>query len=443
MNKIISYVVLALLLTACNEQVKVKSALVTDADLLNRNQNMLTQVIIYDVFSPPVASRIYAYTSLAAYETIRFQEPSKESLVAKMHGFESMPVPEKGKNYNYLLAATKAYFTVAEKVTFSTDSLKNYYTPVFNGFKEELDKETYDNSLAFGEAVGKKILARANSDNYKQTRGMPKFLGSNETGKWRPTAPDYSDAAEPHWLKIKPLIVDSLEQIQCPAPPAFSMEKTSDFYKTVDEVYNISTHLTDEQKQIAKYWDDNPFVVEHSGHMMFANKKITPVGHWMGITSIACRLKKANEVETALAYALASSSIFDAIITCWNTKYHYQHIRPITVINESIDPNWTPFLQTPPFPEHSSGHSAISAAGATVLTHLFGSFPFEDVSELPYIGMKRNFPSFLEAAQEASISRVYGGIHYRTGVDAGAIQGKSVAEYAMQKLLTKTAVAHL
>ena len=128
--------------------------------------------------------------------------------------------------------------------------------------------------------------------------------------------------------------------------------------------------------------------------------------------------------------------MFDVIITCWETKYQYQHIRPITFINQNIDSKWQPFLQTPPFPEHSSGHSGISAAAATVLTELFGdNFAFEDTSDLEYIGMKRSFPSFSDAAREASISRVYGGIHYVSGVDAGAIQGTKVGKYYISKLL--------
>jgi hypothetical protein len=428
--------ILAVVLSSCGARNKVDPALATDADLLNRNQKELTQVIIYDVFSPPVASRIYAYTSLASYEAIRFQNPSYQSIVSRMHGFGTMPVPDKNKSYNYLLAATKAYFTVAEKVTFSIDTLKQYQDKVYADFKELLDKDTYNNSIAFGESVGKKILERAKTDNYKETRGMPKFLGSTDTGKWRPTAPDYLDASEPYWFQIKTLVLDSADEIKCPPPPLFSMDKNSDFYKSVSEVYNIGVHLTDEQKEIARYWDDNPFVIEHMGHMMYGNKKITPVGHWMGITSIACKMKKPGAVETARAYALTSSAIFDAIISCWKTKYQYQHIRPITVINESIDSSWQPFLQTPPFPEHTSGHSGISASAATVLTHLFGdTLSFEDTSDLEYIGMKRHFQSFNQAAQEASISRVYGGIHYRTGVDAGAMQGRAVGEEVINHFL--------
>jgi hypothetical protein len=425
-----------LFLASCKpNQPPADRALLTDPELLLRNQEQLTTVIIYDVFSPPVSSRIYAYTSLAAYEAIRFQKEGYPSIVAGMNGFPEMPQPEKNKAYNYLLAATKAYFTVAEKVTFSTDTLKKYQDKVYGDFQSLLDEETYKNSIAFGEGIGKKILERTTADNYKQTRGMSKFLGSNEAGKWRPTPPDYLDASEPHWQLIKPLVLDSAGQIRCPAPPLFSSSKSSLFYKTVDTVYQLTTNLTEEQKQIAKYWDDNPFVIEHSGHMMFANKKITPVGHWMGITTIACKQKGADAVQTAQAYALTATAIFDAIISCWQSKYQYQQIRPITVINEWMDPNWQPLLQTPPFPEHTSGHSGISAAAATVLTRLFGSFPFEDTSDLEYIGMKRQFQSFTQAAQEASISRVYGGIHYTTGVNAGAEQGQRVAEYVLSKLL--------
>jgi hypothetical protein len=419
---------IVLLLSACGARTKTNPVLATDPDLLNRNEKALTEVIIYDVFSPPVSSRIYAYTSLAAYEAIRFQDPNSISIAAKLHGFNAMPVPDKNKSYNFLLAATRAFFTVAEKVTFSIDTLKKYENKVFGDFRSLLNEDTYNNSISFGESVGKKILERTTMDQYKQTRGMPKFLGSNDTGKWRPTPPDYVDASEPHWYQIKPLLLDSAQEVRCPPPPAFNMDKNSPFFKSVEEVYNIGVHLTDEQREIARYWDDNPFVMEHSGHLMYANKKITPVGHWMGITGIACKEKKADAVQTAKAYALTSSAIFDAIISCWKTKYQYQHIRPITVINESIDADWQPILQTPPFPEHPSGHSGISASAATVLTRMFGDFSFEDTSDLEYIGMKRKFQSFDQAAAEASISRVYGGIHYRTGVDAGAIQGREIGK---------------
>lgn len=411
--------------------------MLTSADLLHSNVNMLTEVIIHDIFSPPVSSRIYNYTAVAAYEAVRFQKPGNPSYAAALNGFPAMPQPEAGKTYNYLLAATKAFLTVAEKLTFTTSMYKAYEDSVFGGFAALLDEAAYNNSIQFGERIGKAVLERAAHDQYKETRGMPKFTGSYSEGKWRPTPPDYLDASDPNWFQVMPLTLDSASQMQCPAPPVFSKDTNSTFFKTAKEVYTITTNLTDSQRQIARYWDDNPFVVEHSGHLMYGNKKITPVGHWIGITTIACKQKNADAVETARTYVLTSTAIFDVIISCWRTKFIYEHIRPITVINEMIDPNWQPFLQTPPFPEHSSGHSGISAAAATVLTKLFGSFPFEDTSDLQYIGMKRQFQSFTQAAQEASISRVYGGIHYTTGVNAGAEQGRRVAEHVLDRLLSK------
>lgn len=427
---------LALLGTACNDKKqKADPAMLTSANLLHHNVDKLTEVIIHDIFSPPVSSRIYTYASAAAYEAVRFQSPNNPSYTAMLNGFSAMPLPEKGKSYNYILAATRAFFTVAEKVTFTTSILKTYEDSVYAGFATLLDDTTYKNSIQFGDSIGKEVLKRAATDNYKQTRGMPKYTGSYEEGKWRPTPADYLDATEPYWFQIKALTLDSATQIHCAPPPTFSKDTNSVFFKTVKEVYDITRNMTPEQQEIARYWDDNPFVVEHSGHLMSGHKKITPVGHWVGITEMACKAKGADAVTSAKAYLLTSTAVFDVIITCWKTKYTYYHIRPITVINEMIDPNWQPFLQTPPFPEHTSGHSGISAAAATVLTKMFGNFAFTDTSDLAYIGMKRNFQSFDQAAQEASISRVYGGIHYSTGVAAGADQGRKVAVHVMNELL--------
>jgi hypothetical protein len=274
-------------------------------------------------------------------------------------------------------------------------------------------------------------------DNYKQTRGMPKFLGEENHGKWRPTGPDYFEGVEAYWGKIKPLVLDSAELANVAEPvfPKYSMDPESDYHKEVMELYHITQNLTAEQTDIAKYWDDNPFVMEHAGHMMFANKKITPGGHWMGIAAIASRQSNADATKTAKAYAATAVALYDGFICCWNLKYKLNTVRPVTVINENIDNQWQPMLQTPPFPEYPSGHSTITRAAATVLTKMFGdNFQFEDTSDFKYIGMKRHFDSFVQAADEASISRVYGGIHYRFSVDDGVKEGKKVGEQVIEKL---------
>lgn len=438
MRKLIAGLCIFFLFSACSHVHKADSKLLTDTGLLHRNIKQITEVIVHDVFSPPVASRIYAYTNLASYEAVRFARPGYASIAAQLKGFEQLPVPEKGKSYNYLLAATKAAFTVAEKITFSADTLANYQANIYNDFKSLLDEETYNRSVAFGEQTGKIILKRTTTDNYKQTRGMDKFLGSDEPGKWRPTPPDYSDGAEPYWEMIKTMKLDSAGQFLCGPPYKYSTDTNSNFYKQVKEVYNTVRNLTDTQKTIARYWDDNPFVTEHSGHLMYGNKKITPVGHWMGITGIACKMKNLNEVETAQAYLITSLAIFDGFISCWKVKYQTQVVRPVTVVNELIDRTWTPFLQTPPFPEHTSAHSVISAAAATVLSKRFGEkFSFKDTSEMEYIGLQRTFPSFMNASLEASVSRVYGGIHYMNSVNEGVVFGKKIGDYYNNNLVLK------
>lgn len=435
MTKLFSGVVLILVSVSCARNLPVKPEL-TAAEILHQNQDQLTQVIIYDMFSPPVASRIYVYSSLAAFEAIRFSKEGTASMTAKLNGFDPVPVPKEGMTYDFTLAASKAFFEVVHNVrVFSVDSLRNYENSLFSHFREKLDDSTFRRSVDFGKAVAAVILESAKKDGYTRTRGMPKFLGSNEPGKWQTTPPDYLDGTESYWNLMKPVIMDTCSQFMPGRPPVFSLDSGSVFFDSVEEVYDIHRNLTEEQMDIATYWDDNPLVIMHSGHMMFGNKKITPGGHWMGICAIASRQTGADAVKTAGAYALTAIALYDGFISCWDEKYRVNLIRPVTVINDTFDPTWMPYLQTPPFPEYPSGHSTITAAAAEVLTSVFGdNFAFRDTSDLRYIGMERSFNSFHEAAAEASISRVYGGIHFRFSVDSGAVMGKKLGEYISRRL---------
>jgi hypothetical protein len=384
-----------------------------------------------------VASRLYVYSALAAYEAIRFSQEGSVSIAEKLNGFGKMPQPEKEKQYDFALAASKAFFNVVRNVkVFSVDSLDSYEEALYGSFRAQLDDSVYSRSLSFGDKVAGEILATAKNDGYFQSRGKPKYLGSSEPGKWRPTPPDYLDGVEWCWNTMKPMVMDSAAQFKPALPPVYSLDSTSLFYKSLREVYDINKNLTEEEMEIARYWDDNPFVIEHSGHMMFGNKKITPGGHWMGICAIASKQSGADAVKTARAYALTALALYESFISCWDEKYRSSYIRPVTAVNEIFDPSWMPFLQTPPFPEYTSGHSTITACAATVLTNIYGdNFAFQDTSDLRYIGMQRHFNSFDEAAAEASISRVYGGIHYRFSVDIGAAQGKKLGKYINEKLV--------
>jgi hypothetical protein len=406
-----------------------------NAAVLHQNENNLTDLIIYDIFSPPVASRIYAYTALAAHEAIRHADSQEESIVAKLKIFPEMPQPDKSKKYNYTLAASKAFYDVMRQMTFSKDTITKFEEQTYAPYKAALETEVYDSSVAFGEAIAKKIMQRAAADNYKQTRMMEKFYGSKENGKWRPTSPDYLDAVEPYWMKLNPFLLDSCSQFDPGPPPAFGKKISSEFFKMNKEVFDTGKNLTQEQKNIARFWDDNPFVMEHVGHVLMATKKQTPGGHWMGIATIACRQGKAGVVKSARTYALTAVALFEAFMSVFDTKYRYVYIRPITAVNDLIDDKWEPFLQTPAFPEYTSGHSTITGSAATVLTFLYGNnFAFTDTSNRRYINMERKFSSFIQASDECSISRFYGGIHYRISVDRGAEVGKKIGRFIVDKL---------
>jgi len=424
---------LMIIVSSCN---KPETKKLNGVDVLINNEDQLTQIIIYDVFTPPVASRIYVYSSIAAYEAIRHSNNSP-SIVDKLNGFDKMPLPDAHKKYDYTLAATTAFFKVARNVkVFSVDSLNAYEKSIHDNFKANLDEATYAASVAFGDSIAAVVLKRAKTDGYFISRGKAKYLGSNEPGKWRPTPPDYLDGVEWCWNTMKPMVLDSASQFAPARPPKFDTKPGSTFHNLVKEVYDINKNLTVEQKLIAKYWDDNPFVIEHSGHMTFGNKKITPGGHWIGIAAQIIKQENADAVKAAQTFALTSIALFDGFIACWDEKYRSSYVRPVTVIKDILDKDWMPLLQTPPFPEYTSGHSTITASAATVLTKLYrDNLAFEDSSDYKYIGLKRKFTSLSAAAEECSMSRVYGGIHYTISVNVGADMGKQVGGLVVKKVL--------
>ena len=404
----------------------------------NAALNKLTQVVIHDIFSPPVASRIYAYANLAGYEALTPFDPNYESLGGKLKRFQAGPQPEAGQEYCFPLASARAFLTVARALTFSVEFYDEFEKPFYEQYKKDgVPDEVYERSMAYGESIAKHVLDYAAKDNYKQTRGF-KHTVTNADGTWVPTPPAYMDAAEPQWNKIRCWAMDTCSQFMPPRPPAYSISKGSPYQKELQEVYEIGKRTDKQQQDIAYFWDDNAFVMNVAGHVSYASKKMTPGGHWLAIAQAVARQKKMKLMPTVEAYALTSFALTDGFISCWDEKYRSNTVRPETVINKSIDPQWTPFLQTPPFPEYPSGHSVISTAAATVLTNLMGdNIAFTDSTEFKYGHGVRSFKSFREAADQASISRLYGGIHYRSALTNGQVEGQKVGEWVLQKIRTR------
>ena len=357
-----------------------------------------------------------------------------------MNGLTPAPSPEAGKEYCFPLASANALLIVGKQLVFSESGMEDLKEQVIEDFKAmNMPKEVYDRSMAYGETVAKHILAWSKSDNYAQTRSASKFtIEVTDPARWRPTPPAYGDALEPHWPEIRPWVIDSSGQFSSEPPIPFSTEKGSDFFKEAMEVYDIVNAQKEADVATAWYWDDNPFAMEVSGHTAFARKKISPGGHWIHITAHAARKGNLDIMQSAESYVKVACAVADAFIACWHAKYKYNLIRPESFINQYIDPNWRPLIQTPPFPEHTSGHSTISSAAATVLTNIHGdNFAFTDSTEIEFGIDPRSFQSFRQAADEVGMSRLYGGIHYRRGNVAGLKCGQELGQYVFEKMKTR------
>lgn len=407
-------------------------------EYIHKTIKRITDIMVYDIYSPPVAARTYAYISIAGYEAALGGYPANISFGGQLRGLKPMPKTDASKKYSYTLAAVKAILTVGRAMVVSESKVDTFYNAILKEFRAGgMPEDIFNNSIEHGELVAKAILAWASEDNYRETRTFTKYAVNYDESSWKPTPPAYFKAVEPHWNKIRPFVLDSATQFLPAPPPAFSTDKGSEFYREALAVRDVAVKLTEEQRNIANFWDCNPFRMNVNGHVMFASKKISPGGHWMNITRLACRKTSANTIQSLEAYACLAITIADAFISCWDEKYRSNVIRPETYINKYIDPSWMPLLQTPPFPEYTSGHSVLSSASAIILTKIFGdNFSFSDSTEVEFGIPVRQFTSFKQAAQEAAISRFYGGIHYMPAIDNGYLEGTSLGKYMITKLKT-------
>jgi PAP2 superfamily len=433
-------IVIALVSASCGD----KTAYINEIDdpmLYCKTVKRLNDIVLENNFPPMIASRNYAYANIAAYEVIAAGDSNYVSLSGQIKHLPPMPKPESGKAIDFPFAAMLAFCKVGNAVTFPEGSMDAYVEEL----KQKADdagmpSAIFESSVAYGNKVADSILIWSKKDKYAQTRSATKYTVTTEEGRWVPTPPMYAQAVEPHWMEIRTLVLDSASQFMPVRPPKFEPSNAnSDFYKAVMFVKNMQgDSITDEQKHIADFWDDNPFKLNVSGHVMYATKKFSPPGHWMNIVGIISQKQKADFSETVYAYTKASIALFDGFISCWDEKYRSNYVRPETVINKYYDAEWRPYIQTPPFPEYTSGHAVISAAAAEVMTDIFGdNISYTDTSETEFGIAPRSFTSVLKAAEEAGISRVYGGIHYKHSCDVGNKEGKLVGELVIQRLHMK------
>lgn len=416
-------------------------------DILIDNLFYITEVMVTDVASPPAAARFYAYTNLAAHLAWnKTTNRSTEELC--LFALSNLETPtygdEIGKSLSPHFIATYSMLEVGKKIMPSGFMLEEKQAALKKDFirSKWINKKNLNTHISYAEDIAAEVLKIANEDGYASLSTLTRYTPKKNEGHWYPTPPAYMAAIEPEWQTLKTFFLQDLNAFK-PAPPApFNLEEGSPFQIQLNEVIEVTSQLTEEQNLIANFWDCNPFMVSFSGHMAIGMKKISPGGHWVGITGIASQKADLPWKETIYIHTLLSMALHDAFVSCWEEKYDSDRIRPETAIQKYVDQTWRPLLQTPPFPEYTSGHSVISTTSAMILTDFFGEdFDFVDDSEV-YFGLpERDFESFNQAAEEAAISRLYGGIHFRDAIEEGVKQGKLIGKEVLSKTNSQKSIA--
>lgn len=399
--------------------------------------NAINMTMVHDVVSPPVAARYYAYSMLGAYSIVAAH---KTSLPAPQHLVKSfatnLRLDTVKAAYDYQIAAYYSILETARLLLPSGETLTEEEQDFLQALaKQGVKPSVLSQSVRVGKLAATAVVKYSKADHYAQLSALKRYTPIKAEGNWYPTPPAYLEAVEPNWKTIRPMVIDSAGGFRPAAPCAFSKDTTSAFYHEALAVYKVSKKLTPEQLEITQFWDCNPFAVNTSGHMSIGFKKISPGGHWMNIAALVAKQQKVGFDKTIYVLCVEGITLMDAFISTWDAKYATNRIRPETYINRYMDVKWQPVLQTPPFPEYTSGHAVVSNASAEVLSYLLGDkIAYVDDTEIPYGSGKRAFTSFRQAAAEASVSRFYGGIHYMDSINKGNAQGQQIGRYIVSTL---------
>ncbi len=440
-----------------------------DARIVSEWMHTMYGVMRAERLSPPVASRVLTYSTSALYSGLAVDHAGLRPLSGVLNGFPELPTAERSRDVDGAIVAVAANRVVLDSLLREAlpttrsalrrlaDSLEN--ARVAAGVTDDIRARSVD----LGGRMGLAIVAWSRTDGFDQTRGRA-YAGPVGPAYWVNDAPasvfasqnmsgaseflefdnpanvlqagkasdrglvlnrpkaaggtipavNIAGTSEPYWGEVRPFALTAWNECTIPAPPAYSTDTTSELYKHAFEVYSVKQKLTPEDRTTALYWADNP---GESG---------TPVGHWIGIASQMVSQHKLSAADAARLMVLTSAAQADAFVASWGYKYAFSYIRPRTYIRRVIDSTWEPLIPTPPFPEYPSGHSTQSAAAAEAITSLLGVRAFDDSSSKIIGHDVRRFESFAHAAEEAGMSRIYGGIHFPFGNTAGRALGQCI-----------------
>jgi hypothetical protein len=374
-------------------------------------------------FSPPVASRAFGYAGVALYEALVPGMPGRRSLAGQLNDLGRPPGPS-DHAYHWPTVANRALASILRSlfptaVAESAAAIDELERRFASSAQAALPLGIYRRSDARGADVAAHVFDWSTTDGGHEAflRNFPPYMAPSGPGLWVPSPPAFLPPLQPYWGANRPLALPSGGDCSPGPPPHYSEEIGSPFYAEADECYLAAGRLTPEQEAIARFWSDDP------------GQTPSPPGHSISILTQVAGMLDVSLARAAEAYAKVGIAVADAFIACWKTKYRDNLLRPVTYIRDLIDPAWMPLLVTPPFPEYTSGHSVQSGAAAQLLADLFGDLAFVDRTHERRGLPARSFRSFHEAAEEAAVSRLYGGIHFRAAIERGLEQGRCIGRH--------------
>ena len=381
-------------------------------------------------FSPPVASRAYGYLGVTAFEAVASGSGKLRTLAGQLNGLSATPAREAGVAYDDAVILDAALSSAVHDLFGNTGPTGHRAMDALDAklqaeVTEGLAPDVVARSESYGRAVAAHILDWAKEDGGAAVANMGfplEYKLKPGPAYWVPTSTIVQQQAPllPDWGKNRTFAMPMGATCELPAPPAYSEDTASEYYKEAREIYDTWRTLTSEQRAIARFWADDAML------------SVTPPGHWLSIALQIVDREKLGLEKSVDVLARLGVVEADSFVGCWQTKFVYDTVRPITFIRRVIDPQFETIVNTPPFPEFPSGHSAESAAAAIVLTSIFGDhYAFDDDTDAEDGLKPRSFASFWAAANEAAVSRLYGGIHYRAAIEMGADQGRCVGAYAV------------
>jgi hypothetical protein len=392
--------------------------------------DMTYRLVQSEAVDAPKASRVYAYAGVTLYEAAVNGMPENSSLASQINSMPDMPLPADGQNYDWSSAVNGAMAKMLpalfdDPTEETLDAIWTLRNEQIETRKETVDAQVVNMSVKFGESIASELIGWMNEDGYAEIYGAAYELPVYEDAPWLyERTRDGAPLIGAYWGELRPFALEDTFECDVPLNMTFDTDEESAFYAQALEVKETGDNLTDEQEEIARFWLDTP------------GETGAPAGHWIAIANQMVTLRDLNLQQSAGMYALVGMALGDSFISAWRLKYDVLLLRPETYIQNYIRRSWQPYIQTPPFPEYPSGHSVASAAAAEVLTNLFGIVAFSDETHLIYDHepLRRSFTSFEAAASEAAISRLYGGIHYRTAIENGMRQGRCVGQAVVNNI---------